>query len=271
MTESASPPTVPAAAPRRWDWQSKLRWFAAEFLVVVTGVLVALALNAWWQGRQDLVSEEHYLAFLSRDLQSTLDDLGEAESFEGMQVREGLTAYRALSAPSPPEDPRSVSQALSRLSARRTLVLDNATYEDLISTGNLQLVRNRELRDRIVDFYERTQRAYEILNKNNSFYVDDMYNTNVIFKGLVMPRSSSDGIPALSAVEAMLSEELRPGYIDEPDRLWTLPQDAPEWSVLKTSLLMRIRTAALAQVHEKNVMKEVRELKEAVDSERSRL
>jgi hypothetical protein len=25
----------------------RLRWFAAEFLVVVTGVLVALAMNAW--------------------------------------------------------------------------------------------------------------------------------------------------------------------------------------------------------------------------------
>jgi hypothetical protein len=262
---------MPARAPRRWDWGPKLRWFAAEFLVVVTGVLVALALNAWWQGRQDVASEEDYLAFLSRDLQSTLNDLGQTESFEAVQVQVGLTAYRALSARTSPEDRQLVSQALSKLFTRHTLVLDNATYEDLISTGNLKLIRNRKLRDRIVDFYERTERVYEIVNKNNSFFVDDMYNANVIFNGLVMPRTSTDGIASLSAVDAMLAEELRPGYIDEPDRLWTLPQDAPEWSVLKANLLMRIRVAALAQFHEKNLMEEVRELKEAVDSERSRL
>lgn len=51
----APPPS--ATPPRRrlaltWvDWRARVQWFAAEFLIVVTGVLVALAVQAWWVER----------------------------------------------------------------------------------------------------------------------------------------------------------------------------------------------------------------------------
>lgn len=48
---SAEVPPPPTAPPRRWDWRKGATWFGAEFLVVVTGVLVALAVNAWWGDR----------------------------------------------------------------------------------------------------------------------------------------------------------------------------------------------------------------------------
>lgn len=43
----------PASTPKRWDWRPKLRWFAAEYLIVVLGVLTAVGVNAWWSERQD--------------------------------------------------------------------------------------------------------------------------------------------------------------------------------------------------------------------------
>ena len=46
MTENEESLPPPASTPKRWDWRPQLRWFGAEFLVVVTGVLGALALNA---------------------------------------------------------------------------------------------------------------------------------------------------------------------------------------------------------------------------------
>lgn len=53
---------VPTAA--RWDWRRGGRWFAAEFLVVVTGVLVALALNAWFTARTHRQQERELLVAL---------------------------------------------------------------------------------------------------------------------------------------------------------------------------------------------------------------
>jgi hypothetical protein len=34
-------------------WSTRLRWFGAEFLVVVTGVLVALGVQAWYESGQN--------------------------------------------------------------------------------------------------------------------------------------------------------------------------------------------------------------------------
>lgn len=57
-------PALPASPPRQWAWRPKLRWFAAEIVVVVAGVLIALALNAWWGARQDAAAERSYLALI---------------------------------------------------------------------------------------------------------------------------------------------------------------------------------------------------------------
>lgn len=54
---------------RRWEWRPKLRWFAAEILIVVCGVLIALALNAWWQGREQ-AREERRLLVVSAETSS---------------------------------------------------------------------------------------------------------------------------------------------------------------------------------------------------------
>lgn len=56
-------------------WRTRLRWFVAEFLVIVTGVLVAVALNGFYQRRQDARSEASYLALLSRDIGQTTRQL----------------------------------------------------------------------------------------------------------------------------------------------------------------------------------------------------
>jgi hypothetical protein len=76
-------PHAPVSPPARWDWNPKLRWFAAEILIVISGVLIALALNAWWSEQQDLQFErdlrddmiaefEANLAILESDL--TMND-----------------------------------------------------------------------------------------------------------------------------------------------------------------------------------------------------
>ncbi len=67
-----------------------LRWFAAEFAVVVSGVLVALALQAWYQSRQDArasppTREVMMAAVLFVRVKSDLDP--EEGPFEGLEGR----------------------------------------------------------------------------------------------------------------------------------------------------------------------------------------
>lgn len=270
MTETIEAPEEATQTPVPLHMRPNLHWFAAEFVVVVSGVLVALMLNAWWQDRQDHASESHYLSLLSRDLQSAIVDLEAAQSFEDSAVRDGLFAYRALSGDSVPEDTLPASLAMARLGSRRTLALHDATYEDLLHTGNLRLLGNAELRDRIVSHYSTARRWVEIVNKNNGFFVDEMYNTHVIYSGLIMPRTFRNVDSEIQHALDQLSQPLAAGYSNDVDRLWTLPRDGEEWSVVRNNLMSRYLVAGSIRTFEARIAAEARELKAAVDAELAR-
>jgi hypothetical protein len=61
-------------------WHGRARWFAAEFFVVITGVLVALGLQAWYQNRQDRAREGVYLTQIVADLRETESRIARADS-----------------------------------------------------------------------------------------------------------------------------------------------------------------------------------------------
>ena len=250
--------------------RTRARWFAAEFLVIVTGVLVAVGLNGFYQRTLDHRNEATYLALLSRDIESTTSQLEEKLVFEAAQINEGVTAYRGLSSGKRPVNPAEVSLALSNLGTRRTMALRDATYQDLLSTGNLRLIRNRALRDQIVDYYGATEAEYDIMNRNNSFFVDNLYNEVVVGKGLVKPGITAANVSRLSGLEARLAPLLKTGYITEPDYLWSLPDNAPEWAELKATLLIRIRIAAVSEEFAKQVMARTRALSAALEAERKK-
>ena len=83
----------------------------------------------------------------------------------------------------------------------------SSSYLDLVSTGNLSLIRDAALRDQIVDFYQVTDQRFEVFNRNNSYFVDNVYNTNVIMSGLVQFRLSSNQ-PAIALDVATMAEKL---------------------------------------------------------------
>ena len=247
--------------------RSLVRRFVFEFVVVVAGVLVALALSAWFEGRRDAASEQAYLALLSRDLDRTVEDLASFVEFESRQLEDAALAARGLSAGPPATGRAEVAAAMARLMTRQTLTLKNAAYEDLLNTGHLNLIRDAALRDRIVDFYQFTALRFDVINRNNTFFVDQIYNERVILSGLIQARLSSnhpDVEREAAAVALRLGTGMQPGI----DRLWELPPDAPEWPMVRSALLARTLVSQQAQTVGAGRLAAARELKAAVDTAR---
>ena len=271
MTEivETNAPSTPIP-PRRWDWRPKLRWFAAEILIVVAGVLIALALNAWWQGRQDAASEQSYLALISRDLEQMAENLQELADYEDGQFQHSLTAYRILSMSAPTEaEQDTASESLERLTSRRTIHATRATYEDLLNTGNIQLIRDRTLRRRLVSFYEEAERNFDIHNKNNAVFVDELYAHEVFRNGLIYTHARF-GLARWARVDSLFNARIAGGYVDDPDPLWSLPQGAPQWNTVRAILLQRMRVAAYAHAFARTQLDETRELQRAIEAELNR-
>ena len=83
---------------------SSLRWFAAELAVVVAGILIAFALQAWWQGRSDRTEERAYLARLEADLRNSIVQLEGQLAIQLDGERSAVALQRAALSTNPPPE-----------------------------------------------------------------------------------------------------------------------------------------------------------------------
>jgi hypothetical protein len=151
MGEPVAPPDdKPGRADR--DWPARVRWFAAEFLVVLSGVLVALALQAWYNARIDAADERAYLSQLDADLAATERALQDALRGDSTLVMANSRLVSALYRPGPlsPDSARGwLHWQLGWYSDPRPLL---GTVTTLIETGDIRLIRDAELRSEIVAY-----------------------------------------------------------------------------------------------------------------------
>jgi hypothetical protein len=253
-------------AGRLHRFRTRSRWFSAEILVIVAGVLIALGIDSWWQERQDAKSETVYLRLIMRDLEQMAGDLEELVGFEETRLEAGLAVYRTLSAgPAPEAERQSFSRDITSLLSRRTIRATDATFQDLLSTGGLRLLRNLEIRHRLIAYYEEAERAFQIHNRNNAVFVDELFVREMLGRGLVYNRIGSS-LSARAESDEMLRDQLEGGFIEDPDPLWDLPMDSPAWNTVRAILLQRIAVAAYARQFAAEQLADTRALQAAIEA-----
>lgn len=248
----------------------EMRWAQVliELALLIVGILVALAVDGWIEDRRDAHLERAYLERLERDLAQSMDILDAFVTFERQQTEDGVLAYRGLRG-APGIEREQMAVALGHLTSRRTLRLVGATYRDLLSTGNLRLIRDQELRDAIVRLYEEAERTTAVVDRNNQVLVDQAFGLPLLDSGLVAPRFSTN-VPAIR--EQLQALQARIGLPPDPagDRLWQLSPDAPEYTRLANRVLRRtiVSTTTLSQVEA--LQEQFRTVREAVVVELAR-
>lgn len=132
-----------------------VRW-GGEFVVIVIGVLVALALDQWAATRADRVSEREYVAALVADLEADADYLSERViplvSLADSALEEVGPVSRGVA-----EVPIDTISFLRRVvSSRRTIAQlpSSPTFDELISTGALRLIESASFRSSLVLYYD---------------------------------------------------------------------------------------------------------------------
>ncbi|MAQ96054.1 MAG: hypothetical protein CMM84_21335 [Rhodothermaceae bacterium] len=235
----------------RWDWGGAARWFGAEFLVVVTGVLVALAVGAWWQGRQDAVSEQAYLRQLAADLRETERAATEADAFLRPVDRAGSLLWLAFyETAAPPRD--SLLAWAERAMWTSTVRPVVGTAEALVATGDLALIRDDSLRTAVTAYLERTRgrlydheqfdQAWAAAERRMRRHVDPTESALRLYDAATLGGYLAQmGVPEtdLSELNAPFPFDAGP-FLRDPDAL----QDAFEMANAKRNLLTVRRAMA---------------------------
>jgi len=151
---------------RKQEWTA----IALDFVIVVVGVFVGLQAQAWNESRQDRVHERMYIERLARDFTA----IEERTEFANTKWLEVITVSRRLLAdidaynatgrmPRPEQD---ILADMSDLQGTRIPAPRAATFVEMLSTGEIRVLRNEELRDALLAYDTQTHYAliaYDVL------------------------------------------------------------------------------------------------------------
>ena len=134
----------------------RLNWTYAisELVIVVAGVMIALAAEDWRQGRQDRALELEYVQNLIEDLQSdtaAITAIRDATRERAENAQTILSVYDTRSRPAAPTD---FVRAVEYGSYFSDPAYTTTTVDDLTSTGNLRLLRSAEVKEALAQYYQ---------------------------------------------------------------------------------------------------------------------
>ena len=147
-----------------------------EIVLVVIGILIALGINNWNQNRTAIIKEKRALENLILDLAEQSEQLDEFISGENEFYNSGIYLSEQYAQNKKFQINDTLFSNLNLLGARITLKPINTTFEELISTGNIGLIRNNKLRRRLIRFFNEIDRIAKISANNNTNIVDGLYN-----------------------------------------------------------------------------------------------
>lgn len=165
--------------PRRIvDHVKKQQWAGAfiELAIVVLGVFIGLQANNWNTARQNRAAELVYLRALAKDFDSIGASVQAQIDFEKTIANYINQSLDEINAPPSKDRILRLGMLLSQLAARSTLKIDSPTFQELQSSGHLDLIRDRALRGRIVEYFFQIRRWESALDRNNEVFVDNGFD-----------------------------------------------------------------------------------------------
>ena len=135
-----------------------------EFVVIVFGVLAALAVDEWRSEREDRITEYEYLARIRADIQSDIDNF---ERLEDIFQSKAETIKNLMEHPESALfaiDPLKLMEGLNNSSYVALPDSRSTTFDELMSTGRLALLENVEQRDALSRYYSGFEHISAILS-----------------------------------------------------------------------------------------------------------
>jgi hypothetical protein len=130
-------------------------WFAVvlEFVIVIAGVVIGFQVTGWAARQADTERAAQYLERLIADMEENQQRFDDAREFRS-EVRDiGLEALAYANGSLEPPDSWRVVVAYFNASQSGGAELVDATYREMVATGDLRLLTDLELRGRLSAYH----------------------------------------------------------------------------------------------------------------------
>ncbi len=124
-----------------------------ELVVVVVGIFLGLQVDSWNEARKDRVLEQQYVASLKADFQADIEELDEAIALAKSRALLDRLLISTIDKGRVEGDPNEFIWAVFSSFLLNFPSYTRATINDLLSTGNLQLLQDSNLKAAVAEYY----------------------------------------------------------------------------------------------------------------------
>ena len=182
----------------RWKVKENWRRLLAELVIIAVGVGLALAVDNWNEARKERITEREYLRGIAADLEESVSGL-ERTRDSAVNNRAALERLIGVAngAPVPPagEFARDLVLATYLGLPRLTIV----TFEELVSTGSLRILRDAKFKRalaKLLEEYRQRSQWYENYRRIE-------YTTEIALRGLAPIEVRTEGGAAIERPEVL--------------------------------------------------------------------
>jgi hypothetical protein len=192
------------------------RYAAGEISIIVIGVLLAISLDNCNDGRIARRTEREYLARLTADLRADTATFGFVDRALKRKTASLAYADSVISRTAELHDTLGFLQAIVSGAnfAWNQPRVQTTTFEELQSTGNLRLLRNEDLRTKVVRYYTSAEGDYLRIAGRRTRYGPLTYEL-LPRKAEFVLDSAVAGVHAKRLVEGLRHSELAPAIVAE--------------------------------------------------------
>jgi len=222
------------------------KYAIGEIILVVIGILIALQVNNWNIERLNKIEEQSYLKAIKTDLKKDvllLKDLVHDIDIELItleKIKKGLTS-----------DSTTINQNVAFTNSLLTtfsFLPEKATIEDLKSSGKLNLLANKIVKDTLLSYYNYVDTRINALNTSIVTYARD----------IIAPFLMTDYTLEYSYPESLITKK---------SKIVSLNSEQKENQFLKNAVKYRIALLSSLKANYEEIIININRFQETLDKE----
>jgi len=141
------------------------KYAIGEIVLVVIGILIALSINNWNEGRKEGFIEQKYLMRLLVDLENDYKTLTYSKGLSKDRINQINLLTDVIKNPvQSNENPKQIIESIEKVTWRSYLPLSKIVYNELLNSGKMSLIQSEKLRELLSNYYGAADHWEMILN-----------------------------------------------------------------------------------------------------------
>ena len=124
-----------------------------DLLVVVVGLFLGLQIDTWWEGQKEARIESTYLQEIREDFELNKSSLHEQISGAEHIIRSMIVLHEQSTLVEPSLSVVELNEKFSSINNMPSFVIVTRAYDNLTGSGDLKLLRNRQLKNLLAAYY----------------------------------------------------------------------------------------------------------------------